>query len=79
VICFFEFLTPFTLGNHNFLNSIPFSMIFSVPYASIGGVQVFLDTKNNVALPLNLASLERLGVIVVIQLQLKYLIHMFCL
>jgi len=38
---FFEFLTPFTLGGCNFLTSIPFSTIFNVPNAPIGGVQVF--------------------------------------
>jgi hypothetical protein len=38
---FFEFLTPFTLGGHNFLVSNPFLTIVSVPDAPIGGVQVF--------------------------------------
>jgi hypothetical protein len=35
-----KFLTPSILGGHNFLNSIPFLMIFSAPNVSIGGVQV---------------------------------------
>jgi hypothetical protein len=30
---FFEFLTPFTLGVHNFFNYIPFLKIFIVPNA----------------------------------------------
>jgi hypothetical protein len=38
VVCFFEFLTPSTLGGYNFLNSTPFSTIFSAPNAPIGGV-----------------------------------------
>ncbi len=36
----FEFLTPSTLGAHNFLNFISFLMIFSALKAPIGGVQV---------------------------------------
>jgi len=35
---FFEFLTPFTLGGHNFLISNPFWMIASVLDVSRGGV-----------------------------------------
>ncbi len=39
VVCFFEFLTPSTLGGCDFFNSIPFLTIFNV-LAPIGGVQV---------------------------------------
>jgi hypothetical protein len=35
---FFEFLTPFTLGAHNFFNYIPFLKIFIVPDAPIARV-----------------------------------------
>jgi hypothetical protein len=28
---FFEFLTPYTLGGHNFFHSIPFLTIFNAP------------------------------------------------
>jgi hypothetical protein len=34
---FFEFFTPSTLGHHNFLNFIPFSMIFSATNVPIKG------------------------------------------
>jgi hypothetical protein len=44
---FFEFLSPFTVGGHNFFISNPFLMIFSVLDAPRGGFQVFLDTRNN--------------------------------
>jgi len=37
---FFEFLTPFALGVHNFFVSNPFSMILSVLDALRGGLQV---------------------------------------
>jgi hypothetical protein len=39
-----------------------FLMVFSVPNASIKGVQVFFDTKNNGALPLDPAYPKRLNV-----------------
>jgi hypothetical protein len=42
VVCSFEFLIPFTLGGHNFLNHILFLTIFDVSYAPIEGVQVLL-------------------------------------
>jgi len=51
--CFFEFLIPFTLSDHNFLNFIPFLTIFYALDAPIKGVQVFLDIKNNGTLPLD--------------------------
>jgi hypothetical protein len=70
VACFFEILTPFTLKGHNFLNFILFLTIFSALNAPIGGVQFFLNKKNNGTLFLNLARIERLNVIIVIQLQL---------
>jgi hypothetical protein len=38
---FFESLTPSTLVGCNFLNSIPFSIIFSALDVLIGGAQVF--------------------------------------
>jgi hypothetical protein len=38
-----KFLTCFALGGHNFLNSIPFLMIFNVLNAPIGGVQILLE------------------------------------
>jgi hypothetical protein len=38
---FKEFLTPFTLGGHNFFNSNPFFMIFNVLDAPKGRLQVF--------------------------------------
>ncbi len=82
MVCFFEFLTPSTLRGHNFLNSIMFFMIFSASNVPIGEVQVLL-TKNNGALPLDLARLECLSVIVATQFatneQLKDLTHMLCL
>jgi hypothetical protein len=62
VVCFFEFLTLFTLGGHNFFNSIPFLMIFNVTNAPIGGVQVFFGHQKNGAIPLDLACLKRLNV-----------------
>jgi hypothetical protein len=40
MVCFFELLTPFTLGGHNFLNYIPILTISSLPNALIKGVQV---------------------------------------
>jgi hypothetical protein len=53
---FFEFLTPFTLGDLNFLISNPFSTILIVLDAPRGGLQVCLDTKINKTLPLLLHS-----------------------
>jgi hypothetical protein len=47
MVCFFEFLTPSTMGGYNFLNSIPFWKTFSALDVPIGGVQVFLEIKNN--------------------------------
>jgi hypothetical protein len=83
VVCFFEFLTPFTLRGHNFLNSIPFLTIFCLLNVTIWRVQVCLNTKNNGALPLDLACFECISVIVVTQFatneQLKDLTHMFFL
>jgi hypothetical protein len=67
VVCFFEFLTLFSLGGNNFLKSILFWMIFSAPKAPIGGLQVMF--KNDGAFSLDLACLECLSVVVVIQLQ----------
>jgi hypothetical protein len=64
----FEFLTPFILKGHNFLNSIPFLMIFSAPNVPIGGVQILFRHKNNGALTLDLTYHEHLSVIVAIQL-----------
>jgi hypothetical protein len=61
---FFEFLTPSTLGAHNFLNSILFFMIFNALEAPIEGVKFCLNTKNNGAIFLDLACLKRLNVII---------------
>jgi len=66
---FFE-LYPYILKAHNVFNSIPFLMIFNALKMSIGGVQVFFKCQKNGALPLDLARLERLSIIVAIQLQL---------
>jgi hypothetical protein len=52
MVCFFEFLTPSTLGGHNFLNPIPFLIIFSAPYAPIGGVEVLFGHQKQQSLPL---------------------------
>ncbi len=61
---FFEFLTPSTLVDNNFLNFISFlTKIFCVPDEPKRGFQVFfLNTKNNEGLPLDLACLEHLSV-----------------
>jgi hypothetical protein len=40
MVCFFEFLTPSTLGGRNFLDYILFLTIFNVPHVPIGGVQI---------------------------------------
>jgi len=40
MVLFFEFLTPFTLGAHNFLILNLFLMILNVLDASRGGLQV---------------------------------------
>jgi hypothetical protein len=57
-IQWFVFLNSWSEGC-NFLNSIFFWMIYNVPNASI---KFFLDTKNNGALPLDLAYHEHLSV-----------------
>ncbi len=52
-VCFcFEFLILFPLGGHNFLNSIPFFMIFNVPDAPIKGVQVLFEHQKQQSSPL---------------------------
>jgi hypothetical protein len=43
---FFEFLTLFTLGDHNFLISNPFSTILIVLDAPRGGLQVLCGQEN---------------------------------
>jgi hypothetical protein len=48
---FFEFLTPFTLGDHNFLISNPFSTILIVLDAPRGGLQVWFGHQINRTLP----------------------------
>jgi hypothetical protein len=48
---FFEFLTPFTLGDHNFLISNPFSTILIVLDAPRGGLQVLFGHHNQQNLP----------------------------
>jgi hypothetical protein len=77
---FFECLEPaFVVRWFDFLSFWPpllwgaiifsiFLMTFNVSNVPIGGVQFFFDTKNNGAFPLDLACLERLNVILAIQL-----------
>ncbi len=90
MVYFKKFLTPFTSGGCNFLNSILCLAIFSVLNAPIGGVQVFLNIRNNRALPLDLACPKCLSVWSMVGLsyncnsiaskeQLKKLFHMICL
>ncbi len=59
---FFEFLTPSTLGGCNFLKSIPFWTMFSLPDAPIRGVQILFGHKNNRALSFDPACTEHLSV-----------------
>jgi hypothetical protein len=58
---FLEFLTPCTLGAHNFLISDSFFKIVNVLDVQRGGVQIS-NTRNTGALPLDLACLECLNV-----------------
>ncbi len=89
-LAFVAFLTPSTLGGHNFLNFIPFLAIFSALDVPIGWVQIFLDARNNKALPLDPTYHERLSVLsptslldscnsIATKEQLKGSTHMFCL
>jgi len=48
---FFEFPTPFTLKDHNFLISNPFSMILIMLDAPRGAFKFCLDTRINKTLP----------------------------
>jgi hypothetical protein len=48
---FFEFFTPSTLGHHNFLNFIPFSMIFSATNVPIKGVQFLFGLQKQWNIP----------------------------
>jgi hypothetical protein len=48
---FLKFLTPFTLGDHNFLISNPFLMILIVLDVPRGGLQFFGDTRIKKTLP----------------------------
>jgi len=51
--CFFsEFLTPFTLGGHNFFILNLFLTIFSVLDALRGGIQVFFGHQKQQSPPL---------------------------
>jgi hypothetical protein len=50
VVCFFEFLTPSTLGGRNFLNFISFLTILSALDVPIKGVQVFFGHKKQQSL-----------------------------
>jgi hypothetical protein len=52
MVCFFEFLTPFILGGHNFFISNLFSMIITMSDASRGGVQVLFAHHNQLSPPL---------------------------
>ncbi len=49
-MCFFEFLTPFTLGGHNFLISNPFLTILIVLDVPKREFNFCLDTRSNGAL-----------------------------
>ncbi len=79
---FFEFLTPFTLRGHNFFNSISFLTIFNALNTPIGGLQVYFEHQKNGGLPLDLSFFWMLKCCscnsIVINEQLKDLIHMFC-
>jgi len=59
---FFEFLIPSILRGHNFFNSITFLTILKVPQAQQDGFKFCFDTRNNEALPLDLACPECLNV-----------------
>jgi hypothetical protein len=59
---FLEFLTPFTLGDHNFLIFNLFSTIVNESNALRRGVQVLFELCNNGALSLDPAYLEHLNV-----------------
>ncbi len=48
---FFEFLTPFTLGDHNFLISNPFSRFLLCQMRQEEGFKFCLDTRINKTLP----------------------------
>jgi len=52
VVCCFEFLTPPTLGAHNFLIFNPFFTIFSASDAPRGGVQHMLGHQKQRSPPL---------------------------
>ncbi len=63
VICYFEFLTPFILRGHKFLNSNPFFMISCVyEMCQQEGFQFCFNTRNNDVLPLDLTCPEHLSV-----------------
>jgi hypothetical protein len=47
-----EFLTPFTLGGHNFLISNSFFTIISVPDVPRGGIQVLFEHQKQQNPPL---------------------------
>ncbi len=49
---FFEFLTPFTLGDHNFLISNPFSTTLIMLNVPRGGLQVLFGHQNQQNPPL---------------------------
>jgi len=52
VVCFLKFLTPFTLGGHNFLISNLFFIIVSVSDVPRGQVQVFFGQQEQQSPPL---------------------------
>ncbi len=56
------FIDPFTLKGHNFLISNLFLIIIAVSNASRGGFKIYMNTRYNKALPLDLACLEHLSV-----------------
>jgi len=48
---FFEFFDPFILKAHNFINSIPFFMMFCALNVPIGGIQVLFKHQKQWILP----------------------------
>ncbi len=82
VVCFFEFLTPFTSTGHNFLNSIPFFTISNAPNVPIRKVQVLFRHIKQWSLPLRSSLLWMFKCYscnsIATNKQLKDLTHMFC-
>ncbi len=87
VVFFFEFLTPSTLGGHNFFNFILFLTIFSVLDVLIIGVQVLFKCQKQWSPPFGFGlpwafkcyNCNSIATQFAIKEQLKVLTHMFCL